>query len=104
MLGQFAADVPGGHQERRGEGVGLAFYFLHSSDPLAVQDEVPEFVGAVEAGSGAVVFVGAENYDRAIGEGQGEVMDVGGVQGRGLGSVSDFGGSAGRAGSWRRRR
>jgi hypothetical protein len=84
MLGQFAADVPGGHQERRGEGVGLAFYFLHSPDPLAVQDEVPEFVGAVEAGSDAVVFVGPENYNRALGEGQGEGIDVGGVQGPGI--------------------
>jgi hypothetical protein len=88
MLGQFAAR----HQEGRGEGGAWPSASFIPPDPLAVQDEVPEFLGAVEAGSGAVVLSVLRTTTGRSGEGQGEGIDVGGVQGRDLGSVSDFGG------------
>jgi hypothetical protein len=56
MLGQFPADVPDRHQEGRGEGGAWPSASFIPPDPLAVQDEVPELLGAVEAGSGAVVL------------------------------------------------
>ncbi len=55
IAGQLVADVAGGHKECCREGVGLALHLLQPPDVLAVHDEVPEFVGAVETGSGPVV-------------------------------------------------
>jgi hypothetical protein len=67
--GQFVEDVAVGHEECRGEGVGLALHLLQSPDVFAVHDEMAEFVGAVETGSGAVVLIGGKNHE-PVGEGQ----------------------------------
>jgi hypothetical protein len=79
IAGQFIADDAVGHEESRGEGVGLALHLLQSPDVLAVHDEMTEFVGAVETGSGPVVLIGGENHEPVV-EGQREGVDVGGVQ------------------------
>ncbi len=58
----------------------LTLDFFHAPDLVAVDDEVPEFVSAVEPGSCPVVLVGAEYDDGPVVEGQREGVDVGGVQ------------------------
>jgi hypothetical protein len=48
--------------------VRLCLDFLGAPDLLSVDHEVSEFVCAVEAGTGAVVLVGALDHDRVVGE------------------------------------
>ena len=75
IAGQLVADVAVGHEERRGEGVGLALHLLQPPDVFAVHDEMAEFVAAVGTGSGAVVLIGGENHGPVV-EGQREGVDV----------------------------
>jgi hypothetical protein len=47
----------------------LGFDLFDAPDVRAVEDEVGQLVGAVEAGAGAVVFFCAQDDNRVVGEG-----------------------------------
>ena len=68
------------YQAGGGERVGLVLDFFDAPDLVVVNDEMAEFVSAIEPGSCPVVLVGAEHDDGPVVEGEREGVDIGGVQ------------------------
>ena len=54
--------------------MGLVLDFFDAPDLVAVDDEVPEFVSAVEPGSRPVVLVGAEHDDGPMSAADGSLL------------------------------
>jgi hypothetical protein len=68
------------YQAGGGERVGLVLDFFDAPDLVVVNDEMAEFVSAIEPGSCPVVLVGAEHDDGPVVEGERKGVDIVGVQ------------------------